>query len=52
MKRQTSLDHRLPDNAGQRADRFGMTLVAAAHAESPRGTHSNLLQILNHDQQP
>jgi hypothetical protein len=31
---------------------LGNALIAAAHAESSRGTHSDLLQILNHDQQP
>ncbi|THH21473.1 hypothetical protein EW146_g73 [Bondarzewia mesenterica] len=27
-------------------------LIVASHAESSKGTHSDLLQILNHDQQP
>ncbi|TFK57396.1 hypothetical protein OE88DRAFT_1730764 [Heliocybe sulcata] len=27
-------------------------LIAASHAESSKGTHSDLLQILNHDHQP
>ncbi len=31
---------------------LGSALIVAAHAESSRGTHSDLLQILNHDQQP
>ena len=31
---------------------LGNALIAAAHAESSRGTHGDLLQILNHDQQP
>ena len=31
---------------------LGNALIAAAHAESLRGTHGDLLQILNHDQQP
>jgi hypothetical protein len=31
---------------------LGNALISAAHAESSRGTHSDLLQILNHDQQP
>jgi hypothetical protein len=31
---------------------IGNALIAAAHAESSRGTHGDLLQILNHDQQP
>src|SRR5258707_9361385 len=31
---------------------LGNALIAASHAESSRGTHGDLLQILNHDQQP
>ncbi|KAH9178883.1 hypothetical protein EDB89DRAFT_2217940 [Lactarius sanguifluus] len=31
---------------------LGNALIVAAHAESSRGTHGDLLQILNHDQQP
>ncbi len=31
---------------------LGNALIAAAHAESSRGIHGDLLQILNHDQQP
>jgi hypothetical protein len=31
---------------------LGNALISASHAESSRGTHSDLLQILNHDQQP
>jgi hypothetical protein len=31
---------------------LGNALISAAHAESSRGTHGDLLQILNHDQQP
>ncbi|KAI0048377.1 alpha/beta-hydrolase [Auriscalpium vulgare] len=31
---------------------LGNALIAASHAESSKGTHSDLLQILNHDQQP
>ncbi len=31
---------------------LGNALIAAAHAESSRGTYGDLLQILNHDQQP
>jgi len=27
-------------------------LIAASHAESAKGTHNDLLQILNHDNQP
>ncbi|KAI0274900.1 hypothetical protein BC834DRAFT_1024234 [Gloeopeniophorella convolvens] len=31
---------------------LGNALIAAAHAEAARGAHGDLLQILNHDQQP
>ena len=31
---------------------LGNALISASHAESSRGIHSDLLQILNHDQQP
>ncbi|PCH33501.1 alpha/beta-hydrolase [Wolfiporia cocos MD-104 SS10] len=31
---------------------LGNALLAASHAESSRGTHRDLLQILNHDRQP
>ncbi|TFK30633.1 hypothetical protein FA15DRAFT_662645 [Coprinopsis marcescibilis] len=31
---------------------LGNALIAASHAESAKGTHSDLLQILNHDNQP
>lgn len=31
---------------------LGNALIAASHAESAKGTHSDLLQILNHDRQP
>lgn len=31
---------------------LGNALIAASHAESARGTHSDLVQILNHDRQP
>jgi hypothetical protein len=31
---------------------LGNALIAASHAESANGTHSDLLQILNHDNQP
>jgi hypothetical protein len=31
---------------------LGNALIVAAHAECSRGTHGDLLQILNHDQQP
>jgi len=31
---------------------LGNALIVASHAESSKGTHSDLLQILNHDQQP
>ncbi|KAH6917191.1 hypothetical protein BKA70DRAFT_1251565 [Coprinopsis sp. MPI-PUGE-AT-0042] len=31
---------------------LGNALIAASHAESAKGTHNDLLQILNHDNQP
>ncbi|TDL28353.1 alpha/beta-hydrolase [Rickenella mellea] len=31
---------------------LGNALIAASHAESNKGTHSDLLQILNHEQRP
>ncbi|KAJ3530132.1 hypothetical protein NMY22_g8702 [Coprinellus aureogranulatus] len=31
---------------------LGSALIAASHAESSKGTHTDLLQILNHDNQP
>ena len=31
---------------------LGNALIAASHAESARGTHNDLLQILNHDRLP
>lgn len=31
---------------------LGSALIAASHAESAKGTHSDLLQILNHDRLP
>lgn len=31
---------------------LGNALIAASHAESARGTHTDLLQILNHEQRP
>lgn len=31
---------------------LGNALIAASHAESAKGTHSDLLQILNHDHRP
>jgi len=31
---------------------LGNALIAASHAESSKGTHSDLLRILNHDRQP
>ncbi|KAH8110655.1 hypothetical protein DFH11DRAFT_1547305 [Phellopilus nigrolimitatus] len=31
---------------------LGTALIAASHAESARGTHPDLLQILNHEQRP
>jgi len=37
-------------NAYQAA--LGNALIAASHAEASKGTHSDLLQILNHDNRP
>lgn len=31
---------------------MGNALLAASHAESSKGTHADLLQILNHNQRP
>lgn len=31
---------------------LGNALIAASHAESAKGTHGDLVQILNHDRQP
>jgi hypothetical protein len=31
---------------------LGNALIAASHAESSKGTHTDLLQILNHEQKP
>lgn len=31
---------------------LGNALIAASHAESSKGTHQDLIQILNHDRQP
>ena len=31
---------------------LGNALIAASHAESSKGTHGDLVQILNHDRQP
>ena len=31
---------------------LGAALIAASHAESAKGTHNDLLQILNHDNHP
>lgn len=39
-----------PGNAYQAA--LGNALIAASHSESARGTHSDLLQILNHENHP
>jgi hypothetical protein len=39
-----------PGGAYQAA--LGNALIAASHAESANGTHNDLLQILNHDNQP
>ncbi|KAK7058778.1 hypothetical protein VNI00_001402 [Paramarasmius palmivorus] len=40
----------LPGNGYQAA--LGNALIAASHAESAKGTHNDLLQILNHDNHP
>ncbi|KAJ4494315.1 hypothetical protein C8R41DRAFT_763922 [Lentinula lateritia] len=39
-----------PNNAFQAA--VGNALIAASHSESAKGTHNDLLQILNHDHHP
>jgi hypothetical protein len=39
-----------PNNSYQAA--LGNALIAASHAESAKGTHNDLLQILNHDNRP
>jgi len=39
-----------PSNAYQAA--LGNALIAASHSESAKGTHNDLLQILNHDNHP
>ncbi|KAG5648131.1 hypothetical protein DXG03_006085 [Asterophora parasitica] len=39
-----------PSSAYQAA--LGNALIAASHAESAKGTHNDLLQILNHDNHP
>jgi hypothetical protein len=39
-----------PSNSYQAA--LGNALIAASHAESAKGTHNDLLQILNHDNRP
>ncbi|KAK7064448.1 hypothetical protein R3P38DRAFT_2824604 [Favolaschia claudopus] len=39
-----------PNNEYQSA--LGNALIAASHAESSKGMHNDLLQILNHDNQP
>lgn len=39
-----------PGNAYQAA--LGNALIAASHSESAKGTHSDLLQILNHENHP
>ncbi|KAI0824187.1 hypothetical protein BC628DRAFT_1519111 [Trametes gibbosa] len=49
-----------PQSSGLRSPNFaqsfqaalGNALIAASHSESSKGTHSDLLQILNHDRQP
>lgn len=47
---QVSVYHRDRNECNQAA--LGNVLIPAAHAESSCGTHSSLLQILNHYQQP
>ncbi|KAI0082190.1 hypothetical protein K474DRAFT_1671314 [Panus rudis PR-1116 ss-1] len=41
-----------PNPAASYQAALGNALIAASHAESAKGTHSDLLQILNHDRQP
>lgn len=41
-----------PDPGTSNQAALGNALIAASHAESSRGTHGDLLQILNHDRQP
>ncbi|KAG6861207.1 hypothetical protein C0995_002556 [Termitomyces sp. Mi166 len=39
-------------DSGTHQAALGNALIAASHAESAKGTHNDLLQILNHDNQP
>ncbi|KAI8995476.1 hypothetical protein BD414DRAFT_479664 [Trametes punicea] len=41
-----------PNSAQSFQAALGNALIAASHSESSKGTHSDLLQILNHDRQP
>ncbi|KAI9057135.1 alpha/beta-hydrolase [Trametes sanguinea] len=43
---------RTPSNAQSFQAALGNALIAASHSESAKGTHGDLLQILNHDRQP
>ncbi|KAI0724388.1 hypothetical protein C8T65DRAFT_626319 [Cerioporus squamosus] len=53
---QTSTAKTTPTSTPTSAQSFqaslGNALIAASHAESAKGTHSDLLQILNHDRLP
>lgn len=53
---QTSTAKTSPTSTPTSAQSFqaalGNALIAASHAESAKGTHSDLLQILNHDRTP
>ncbi|CDO72390.1 hypothetical protein BN946_scf184977.g89 [Trametes cinnabarina] len=44
--------YRSPSNAQSFQAALGNALIAASHSESSKGTHGDLLQILNHDRQP
>ncbi|KAJ3990503.1 hypothetical protein F5890DRAFT_1398783 [Lentinula detonsa] len=46
----SSVSELSPNNAYQAA--LGNALIAASHSESAKGTHNDLLQILNHDNHP
>ncbi|KAI0374332.1 hypothetical protein BV20DRAFT_935849 [Pilatotrama ljubarskyi] len=41
-----------PNSAQSFQAALGNALIAASHSESSKGTHGDLLQILNHDRQP
>ncbi|OSD06058.1 hypothetical protein PYCCODRAFT_1431877 [Trametes coccinea BRFM310] len=43
---------RTPNTAQNFQAALGNALIAASHSESAKGTHGDLLQILNHDRQP